>query len=377
MIPRLTMRMVLDDAHAAGVLPPDADGAASAAMARAMEHEMPWYLRLLMGGAAWIGALFMLSTALGLVALAFGERVDVAALVLGLALMPAGVWMGAARPGEFIRQASLVCVIAGQLLLLGALGSMTDSVAMTALATIVSSSVLIVVFDEPAYRFGATLAVVGAVLVFAFERKVPFAMGLVTAATACAPVFIWRVWPGPSGATIPGWPQPLHRPLDPVAWGCAVSACTLLAVQAIIEAVTGTAGYEPGFVALLLPRPWPLTALHVALMVWLATRITSEHGTALSEPTPLVAIAGAIGIGMLTLSTPAISGALLLIVLGFDRRRAGLVGLASAFLVAFLGLYYYSLALTLLQKSVVLVASGVVCLAVAVLFRRGRREVTA
>ena len=377
MIPRMTIRMVLDDADAAGLLPPDAESVAHAAVARAMQHEMPWYLRLLMGGAAWVGAMFMLSTVLGVVSLAVGDRVDVAAFVLGLGLIPAGVWMRTARASEFVRQASLVCVVAGQLLLLGAIGSMTDSLAIGSLATIVTSAVLIVMFDEPVYRFGATLAIVGAVLVFAFERKVPFAMGLVTAATICAAVVIWRVWPGPSGATIPGWPRPLHRPLDPVAWACAVTACTLLAVQATIEAVTGTAGYEPGFISMLLPRPWPLTALHVALMAGLAVRVAREHGSALTDPTPMTAIGGAIAIGLLTMSTPAISGALLLIVLGFDRRRSGLVGLSAAFLVGFLGLYYYSLALTLLQKSVVLVASGVVCLVVSALFRRSQAEVVA
>lgn len=377
MIPRVTIRMVLDEARAAGVLPPEADAVAGAAMARAMEREMPWYLRLLMGGAAWVGALFMLGTVLGLVALALGDRVDAAALVLGLALVPAGVWMRAVRPGEFIRHASLVCVVTGQLLLLGAVGSMAESVSLVALATIVTSVVVIVVFDEPVYRFGATLVVLVAVLVLAFDRQVPFAMGLVTAATACTPVLIWRVWPGPAGASIAGWSQPLHRPLDPVAWACAVTACTLLAVQATIEAVTGTAGYEPGFIALLLPRAWPLTVLHVALMVWLATRVTSEHGSALTEATPLAVITGAVAIGALTLSAPAISGALLFIVLGFDRRRPGLVALASAFLVGFLGLYYYSLALTLLQKSAVLVASGAVCLAVSAFLRRGRQEATA
>ena len=48
----------------------------------------------------------------------------------------------------------------------------------------------------------------------------------------------------------------------------------------------------------------------------------------------------------------------------------GLVGLGAACLVGFLGLHYYSLALTLLQKSAVLVASGAVCLACAAFFRQ-------
>ncbi len=76
-----------------------------------------------------------------------------------------------------------------------------------------------------------------------------------------------------------------------------------------------------------------------------------------------MAIAAVVAVGALTLSAPAVSGALLFVVLGFDRRRTGLVALAAVFLIGFLGLYYYSLSLTLLQKSIVLAASGAVCLA--------------
>lgn len=64
-------------------------------------------------------------------------------------------------------------------------------------------------------------------------------------------------------------------------------------------------------------------------------------------------------------------------VLGFDRRRTGLVALGATFLMAFLGLCYYSLSLSLLQKSFVLVASGMVGVGVAVFLRRQVPEATA
>jgi hypothetical protein len=365
MTSRVSLRSILGEPALAGRLPADIEASARSALVQAEQDEMPWYLRLLMGGAAWVGALFMLGTVLGLVALALGERVDVAALVLGLGLMPAGVKLHAARRSELLRQAALVFVIAGQLLVVGAVGSLSTTTA-TALAAIASSAVLIAVFDEPGYRFGGTLAIIAAFLFVAFEQKVPYAMGLVTAATAVGPIAIWRIWPDVAGPA----PRRLHRIFDPIAWACATTACGLLALQAAIEAVTGTAGYSPGFIRLLLPRPWPLTALFVALLVWLALRIAREHGSSPTAPAPLVAIAAVVAVGALTLSAPAVSGALLFVVLGFDRRRSGLVALAAAFLVGFLGLYYYSLSLTLLQKSVVLVASGAVCLAASAFFTR-------
>ena len=277
------------------------------------------------------------------------------------------MWCSASSTrGELQRQLSLVSVLTGQLLFVGGLGAISESTTLAAAATIVSSSVLIAIFDDVVYRFGATLAIVTAILVVAFDLRLPYAMGLTTAMTACLPVLIWRSAPAV---------QALHRQLDPVAWACATSACGLLGLQAILDAVTGTSGYSPGFIRMLLPRPWPLTVVFVGLLVWLAARVARDHDHAPTDPPTLAAIAGAVAIGGLTLSTPAVTGALLFVMLGFDCRRSGLVGLAATFLIGFLGIYYYSLTLSLLQKSAVLVASGAVCLAAAAFFRARLREV--
>jgi hypothetical protein len=368
MIPAVTVRHVIVEAMGEGLLPADAQARAYAALQDAAREEVPWYLRVLIGGGAWVGAWFMLGTLLGLVAMAVGQRVDAIALVLGLLLMPAGVALRMAARGELQRQSALVSVLTGQLLLVAGLGAMSESITLAAGATVASSAILIALFDDGVYRFGATLAIVTAVLMLSFERRVPYAMGLVTAAAAFIPVLIWRGSPALHA---------LHRRLDPVAWASATAACGLLALQAILDAVIGTSGYSADFIRMLLPRAWPLTFVFVALLVWLALQVARDHGAAATAPPVLAAIGGAVAIGGLTLSTPAVSGALLLVMLGFDRRRNGLVGLSALFLVGFLGIYYYSLALTLLQKSAVLVASGVVCLAAAAFFRARAREASA
>jgi len=368
MIPATSIRGVLAEAMDRRLLPVGTDDRARAALQAAAQDHMPWYLRVLIGGAAWVGAWFLLGTLLGIVGMAIGERIDAVAVVLGLMLMPAGVALGHASRGELQRQASLVSVITGQLLLVGGLGAISESIALAAAATVVSSAILITLFGDGVYRFGATLAIVTAILIVAFDRRLPYAMGVVTAATACLPMLIWRSSPQL---------QAFHRQLDPVAWACATAACGLLALQAVIDAVTGSSGYSPAFIQLLLPKAWPLTAVFVLLLVWLATQVAREHGKAPTDPTVAAAIAGATAIGALTSSTPAVSGALMLVMLGFDRRRGGLVGLAASFLVGFLGIYYYSLALSLLQKSAVLVASGAVCLAAAAFFHARSREVAA
>ena len=367
MTPSTSVRSVIAEAMGRSLLPAGADECARVALQAAAHDHVPWYLRVIIGGAAWVGAWFLLGTMLGIVGLAVGQRIDAVAVVLGLILMPAGVVLRHTARGELQRQSALVSVLTGQLLLVGGLGAISESLTLASAATIVSSAILIGVFDDGVYRFGATLAIVTALLIVAFDRRLPYAMGVVTATLACMPVLIWRTAPEL---------QALHRQLDPVAWACATAACGLLMLQAVIDAVTGSSGYSPAFIQLLLPKAWPLTAVFVLLLVWLATQVARDHGTAPTDPTAAAAIGGAIAIGALTLSTPAVSGALLLVMLGFDRRRSGLVGLAALFLVGFLGIYYYSLALSLLQKSAVLVASGAVCLAAAAVFRSRAGEVS-
>lgn len=368
MTPTLSLRAVLAEAEQSGVLSTDAGPLARTALTEAARDDMPWYLRVLVGGAAWVGALFLLGTVLGIISLAIGERVDAVAMVMGLVLMPAGVLLRRKGGGELLRQVALVCVITGQLLLIGGLGAISEAMTLTAVAGIVSSVALIATFDDGVYRFGATLAIIGAVLVVAFDVRLPYSLGLVTAVTACVPVLVWRTFPEL---------RRLHAPLDPVAWACATGTCALLTVQATLDAVTGTSGYSPDFIQLLLPRAWPLTLVFVALLVWLALQVVRDHGSTPSAPVPLAALVATVALGALTASTPAVSGALLFVVLGFDRRRTGLVALGAAFLIAFLGLYYYSLSLSLLQKSFVLVASGAVCVGVSAFLRRQLPEVPA
>jgi uncharacterized membrane protein len=78
-------------------------------------------------------------------------------------------------------------------------------------------------------------------------------------------------------------------------------------------------------------------------------------------------------LALVTLSTPGIIAAVALFVLGFDRRNRVLIALGIAFLVKFLALYYYSLDMTLLEKSIVLAASGLVLLAARAYIELGHR----
>ncbi|WP_291985821.1 DUF4401 domain-containing protein [Luteitalea sp.] len=368
MMPERSLGAVLREASQAGWLRGDADVSARAALSTASHDDLPWYLRVLIGAAAWVGALFLLGTVMGLIALVVGSHVDGAAMLMGLALMPAGVGLRARGGGHLLWQCALVMVIAGELMLIGGFADLSNSLGQTSAITIVSSALLIAVFRDGVYRFCATLAIVAATLVMAFDARVLYALALLTAVTAAVPVLAWRVLPA-FRRWIPA--------LDPVAWASATATCGLLALQATLDVLIDTSGYNRTFLAMLLPVAWPLTAVFVTLIVGIALQVARDHAVSPSSSVFLAVIGASVALGVLTHATPAVSGALLLVVLGFDRRRTGLVTLGGAFLIGFLGIHYYSLSLTLLQKSAVLVASGAVCLLLVAVLRRADREVMA
>lgn len=365
---RVSIRDVLVEAQQAGIVGAEAEAPARAALVQLAAEDLPWYLRLLAGGAAWVAALFLLSLLLGLVAAIIGERVDVAALALGLVLVPAGLWFGRARRGgEFRRQFSLVCVLAGQMCLVGGIGGNASSITAAAVATMLSSVMILPFFDEPAYRFMATLAIVGAGLALGIDGRVPGTLGIAAAVTAAVAMGAWG-----GGAPLLQW----HRLLDPIAWACVVACIALLGLQGVLDVVVGDRGAPTGLTHVLLRSRWLLVLWFSVALVGLAVRVARDHATPVSAPTVLAAIGVVLVVGLLTTSVPAVTGTLLFTALGFDRRRPGLMGLAAAGLIGALGLYYYDLALTLLQKSLLLMASGLVCLAAAAFFRQRAQEPT-
>lgn len=71
------------------------------------------------------------------------------------------------------------------------------------------------------------------------------------------------------------------------------------------------------------------------------------------------------------MSTPGIIAGAAVLTLAFDRRDTVLLGMAVVFLLCFGSVYYFSLHLTLLEKSGVLAGSGALLLAIRHRLARG------
>jgi hypothetical protein len=365
-----TVADVLNQLVAEGLAPPEALTRARKALEGVADPGPPWYARVIAGFGAWVatGCLIGFLVVLDLVDSGMDAIVVGAILVVG-----ANARRGPRRDQEFMRQLSLAASLAGQVLLIVGLRAETESTALAGLAAIVMSVGIVALVDEPADRFMAALigsvALIAVMGSFALEWRLgslgPLgtivvrgsdigALGVV-ALTAYA----WRVG-------IRTRSREREEMLEPVAYGVVAGLLIVLTFSSWFVALGDLIrGERTAASAWVLG---PLTTLGIAAGVAiLAERICHELGVRrLMAATPLL-------LALVTLSTPGIIAAVALFVLGFDRRNRVLIALGIAFLVKFLALYYYSLDMTLLEKSIVLAASGLVLLAARAYIELGHR----
>jgi MFS family permease len=355
-----SVRDILGRAAAAS-LTPETEARVREALERHAAGHTPWYIRLLVGLGAWLGSWFLLAFAFMFLALILEGEVDRAAIAMGVCLVGFGVWLRHVASGELLRQLSLVASFTGQMLVVGGVGASSESLSAAATTALVLSILLLVAFPERVHRFVSTIVATVALDVLLWEGRVPYANDLLTIALAAVPLVAWRLADAETR-------ERFGEALDPIAYGAVVSLLGGLAIDAVMSAL-GVHSREwsgPGLPALVAVA---------AALGGLAVAVCAGHGVPPPAVTPLAAVAIVMAFAWVTRSTPALAVTLLIIVVGFDRRRPLLIGLATIFFLGFGALYYYNLQMTLLEKSGVLIGSGVLCLATSALLRwRGVSE---
>lgn len=308
---------------------------------------MPWYVRVLIGGGTWLGTLFLL----GFFFLALGEAFTDptgAAIVLGLAMTAVALWLHRFR-GDFVRQLSLVLSLTGQGLAIFATGAASGSEELAALLALVLGIGLLALHRDRVHRFFSTLIAAIGLLVLLHESRMPGGAEIGMLLFLGAAGALWRLLPA-------AW-RGRHRELvDAVVPAIVVTVLVLLAMSTFEGFGSPNVTHWHAF--------GPVTTAGAsAVLLAVGAAIVREHGIAPTAPVPPAAAATVLGIAAFTWQAPAIPVALLVVVLAFDRRNLVVLGLGAAFFVVFVGLFYYDLQLTLLEKSGALAGSGLVCLA--------------
>lgn len=321
------------------------------------EARSPWFVRVMLGIAGWIGAAFLL----GFVdaSLAFVVKSALACLLFGAAACAAAVMIHRAVPAnDFVAQFGLALSLAGQALLLyGAARWLDQPVAAIALFAALQQALLFILVPGVVHRvwaaFTSTLALCWAML---DAGLVAFAPAATTAA------FLWLA--------LREFELARHGNMVRAGiHGLALAAVLVAAMRDdLLPAILvggGGGGLLPGAAIV-----WMGKLASVAVVLAAAPKLLQREGVALASVKGRVALAGAAMVGLACIEVPGLAPAAAILIAGYANANRVLAGLGILALPGYLSHYYYSLHATLLEKSALLAAAGAALLVARFALRR-------
>lgn len=309
----------------------------------------PWFVRVMLGVAGWFGALFLLFfVGLGM---AFIFKNAGAALLLGAgACAVAAVLFRKLPEHDFAGQFAFAVSLAGQVLITyGIADAIGKSVGPVALVMAGVQAALFWLLPNYVHRvWAAWTGVCALALALADGGFFAFTPALVLVA------FAW-VW-------LKEFDLAKHGTLVRAGgYGLALAAVVVAVVQgefSITRILDHPASPVGGLIGI-----WIGAALTGAALLWAVVQLLAREDVPLESAQGKIAFAGALILALATLKAPGIGPAAAVLVIGFANGNRILAGLGILAMLGYLSHYYYSLEITLLEKSAVLAATGVALLA--------------
>jgi uncharacterized membrane protein len=315
----------------------------------------PWFVRVMLGIAGWIGALFLIA----FVAAAFAFIMDDAATaaLAGAACCAAAFFLFRSFAGnDFAEQFGLVVSLVGQVLIVVGLAQFLEPADPPLyFAVAAAEAVLALAIPNFLHR---VLATGGAAVALALGVNQLELHGLAAPLLSAALAFVWLE---PGRWAVDG------RIWRPVGYGL-VLALLLVETFRLFGAgwLLGLSPETPGWFGLygpLLGR-----GLTAAVLVWAAMVLSLREGG--GSRVSILAVGVAILVALISLMAPGLASALLILLLGFAAGSRILAALGILSLLGFVAHFYYSLHAGLLEKSGVLALTGLSLLASHFLLRR-------
>lgn len=302
----------------------------------------PWYVRVLIGLSAWIAAILFL-------VFLFGTEIitsEKGAMVVGAIFIVLTITFRWLLDHLFTNQLFLALSIAGQILLLVGFGQTIDTDAITAIVMLMLELLLIGLYRDTVHRFLSTAASVAAAVSVFYILDIPDLIHLLILLAAIGTRGLWQH----ESVLIS---RKFQAFVKPVGYGVTVALLGMLVPSILPDFPVNT---------------WWISALGLMMVLLMGEHtILAFHRIYTIDRLSLVIYIGTLLLTLPLLMAPGILAALLILILGFHRGNRILVGLALVGLVVFLIAFYYHLALTLLVKSGILVASGGLLLLVRVI----------
>jgi hypothetical protein len=347
----LTLREVRDRLASEGLEVP-----AEAAMAGAAgaEAHAPWFVAVLAGAGGWVAAALL---GVGLVALL--EIRGGALLASGIVLVAGSAAGRFFARGAFATQLALALSVAGQgMIAARVLDGARGSGPWLVLAAL--EAILVVAFADPVHRFLSTLAAAVCLRVALGQE------GLGAAAPIVLGGALLVLWGAPGHAFRPPVASALRRPLG---YGVAAAFLGSFLWSMVEHGALWSRPTAERAAAILADRN---TAAGVAAVVLgvAGARTLARLRVTLASSTGTAFLLGGAALVALGTRAPGVPAALAVMAIAVEAREAPLFWLGAAAGTGFLSWWYYDLSVTLLAKSALLVASGLVLLLVRLVARR-------
>ncbi|MBB1363326.1 DUF4401 domain-containing protein [Shewanella sp. SR44-4] len=328
----------------------------------------PWYIiaAQMLGG--WVAALFLLA----FVMLGLSSASDITESFIGfggvLSLGCLAYYRLGENRQEFILQMVFAFSLCGQTMLLFGTFESLESSNETLIAVIYVVTFVIhwIAIPHKANQFVAALAMVPSLLAILVINHLSL---LILPLLVLSLVVIWT--------QLYRWPQHYQR-IRMLGYAVAIS---LLLANLMLSEISDTMEL-PNVLMALSSSLSDYLAIIISLLsaLWLINHIFNQlHSNANSDANTdsntdsnqfvtvrprnkLMVILAAILIGLLSIVMSGLSAALLMLLLGYFYNERKLVIISVCALLAFIGMYYYSLHIDLFDKSLWLMASGIVLL---------------
>jgi len=317
----------------------------------------PWYVKAMLGFSAWLAMVFI-------IIFLFASRLirsEEAAIIFGIILIPLACLIRNKSNHEFQKQMALAISMAGQTLLyLGILvatkNSRDSDGAMTAaVIAIIVSSVLIKIYPDKIHRFLSTVILITAMVVIETRLHQPILFNVLPMMIGALAIYL-------TTHEISLLQKSWSDIVRPVQYGLlfGLMLICLPSSSYLIREV-------------ILHSHYYLSTIGIGLaLLYLEYHILKKMGYTLTEKTSLLITGSTIIFIIATLQAPGITASFLVILLGFSSGDKVLQGTGIAFMAWYISSYYYSMNISLLEKSISLVATGIILLLTRKLLRRLR-----
>lgn len=321
------------------------------------EARSPWFVRVMLGFAGWIGAWFLLGfVAIGLVAVV---KSPTASWLVGAGACAAVAMLyRASRNGDFTSQFGLAVSLAGQALMVYGLTEWVGR-SFTAVALGVAAQQALLFILLPNFVHRVWTAWTGAYAA-SFAMANVGLQALAPAAVTAGFVLVWL------------------REFDHPARGALIRAGGYGLALAAVQTAVMHGGLWYAWLAAMSGRTppsgsalaWAGAVAAGLVLVWSVLLLLRREQLAVDSGPGKVALTAAVVLALASIKAPGVGPAVAILVVGYANGNRVLAGLGIAALIGYLSHYYYALHATLLEKSVLMAFAGIGLLAARLALHR-------